>query len=70
MTKKLNRLLEQGMPLAFSYFPPPVSVPVILGMLFQQILAALFGKWLEYDGKRKTAAQSIVPSVEKRASGG
>ncbi|WP_102348947.1 bile acid:sodium symporter family protein [Bacillus sp. Marseille-P3661] len=32
--------------LAISYFPAPVAVPVIIGMLFQQILASLAGTLL------------------------
>jgi len=37
------RNISAGVVLATSYFPAPVAVPVILGMLFQQILASLFG---------------------------
>jgi predicted Na+-dependent transporter len=33
-----------GAVLAISYFPPPVAMPVILCMLFQQLLASLFGQ--------------------------
>ncbi|MFC5449432.1 bile acid:sodium symporter family protein [Paenibacillus aestuarii] len=32
-----------GAVLAVSYFPPPVAMPVIMCMLFQQLLASLFG---------------------------
>jgi predicted Na+-dependent transporter len=32
-----------GAVLAITYFPPPVAIPVITGMLFQQLLATLFG---------------------------
>jgi BASS family bile acid:Na+ symporter len=37
------RNISAGVVLATSYFPAPVAVPVILGMLFQQILASVFG---------------------------
>ncbi|NRG47839.1 bile acid:sodium symporter family protein [Bacillus sp. CRN 9] len=37
------RNISAGSVLAVSYFPPPVAVPVVIGMLFQQILAAIFG---------------------------
>jgi predicted Na+-dependent transporter len=33
-----------GAVLAISYFPPPVAMPVIVCMLFQQMLASLFGQ--------------------------
>lgn len=32
-----------GAVLAISYFPPPVAMPVIMCMLFQQLIASLFG---------------------------
>jgi predicted Na+-dependent transporter len=37
------RNLSAGAVLAVQYFPAPVALPVISGMLFQQILAAVFG---------------------------
>jgi bile acid:Na+ symporter, BASS family len=37
------RNISAGAVLAVSYFPAPVAVPVVIGMLFQQILASLFG---------------------------
>ncbi|MFE5320110.1 bile acid:sodium symporter family protein [Paenibacillus sp. NPDC056579] len=37
------RNLSAGAVLAISFFPPPVVLPVIAGMLFQQLLAALYG---------------------------
>jgi BASS family bile acid:Na+ symporter len=43
------RNLSAGAVLAISFFPPPVALPVVAGMLFQQILAALYGQRL---GKR------------------
>lgn len=37
------RNISAGAVLAVSYFPPPVAVPVVLGMVFQQLLASLAG---------------------------
>jgi predicted Na+-dependent transporter len=37
------RNISAGAVLAVSYFPPPVAVPVVLGMVFQQMLASLAG---------------------------
>jgi predicted Na+-dependent transporter len=37
------RNLSAGAVLATTFFPPPVALPVIAGMLFQQILAAIYG---------------------------
>lgn len=37
------RNISAGVVLATSYFPALVAVPVVLGMLFQQILASIFG---------------------------
>lgn len=37
------RNISAGSVLAITYFPAPVAIPVVLGMLFQQSLAALFG---------------------------
>lgn len=36
------RNISAGAVLAIAYFPPAVSMPVIVGMLFQQMLAALY----------------------------
>ncbi|TSB45228.1 bile acid:sodium symporter family protein [Alkalicoccobacillus porphyridii] len=40
------RNIGVGAAIAVVYFPPAVSLPVILGTLFQQVLAALFGKFI------------------------
>ncbi|MFC4320432.1 bile acid:sodium symporter family protein [Litchfieldia salsa] len=37
------RNISAGAVLAVSYFPAPVAVPVVIGMLFQQLLASFFG---------------------------
>ncbi|MCA1029549.1 bile acid:sodium symporter family protein [Bacillus timonensis] len=55
------RNISAGAVLAVAYFPPPVAVPVVVGMLFQQILASLYGVGLRkyFDkmesGERRTA---------------
>ncbi|UOQ45831.1 bile acid:sodium symporter family protein [Halobacillus salinarum] len=40
------RNISGGAVIAITYFPPPVAVPVIVGMLFQQILASFTGFFL------------------------
>ena len=40
------RNIAAGAVLAVTYFPAAVAVPVILGTLFQQILASVYGSWL------------------------
>ncbi len=40
------RNISAGAVLATTYFPPSAAVPVVLGMLFQQLCATLFGKIL------------------------
>lgn len=37
------RNISAGAVLAVSYFEPAVAVPVVIGMLFQQVLASIFG---------------------------
>lgn len=37
------RNISAGAVIAVQYFPAPVAVPVVVGMLFQQVLASLFG---------------------------
>ncbi|MDQ0268272.1 bile acid:sodium symporter family protein [Cytobacillus purgationiresistens] len=41
------RNISAGSVLAISYFPPLVALPVVIGVLFQQILAAIFGVIIE-----------------------
>ncbi|QHT45824.1 bile acid:sodium symporter family protein [Bacillus sp. SB49] len=45
------RNISGGAVIAITYFPPPVAVPVIVGMLFQQVLASFAGKRLDNFGK-------------------
>lgn len=41
------RNISAGTVLAVSYFPAPVAVPVVIGMLFQQVLASIYGFMLD-----------------------
>ncbi|WP_379161460.1 bile acid:sodium symporter family protein [Paenibacillus sp. sgz5001063] len=53
------RNISAGAVLAVSYFPAPVAVPVVLGMVFQQLLASLVGFLLSHRTKvRNTADQT------------
>lgn len=58
------RNIGAGSVLAIAYFPPAVALPVVLGMLFQQSLAALFGQFLRVVEKEEQTAP--VQAVEKR----
>ncbi|MDL4841156.1 bile acid:sodium symporter family protein [Aquibacillus rhizosphaerae] len=40
------RNISAGAVIAVAYFPPPVAVPVVIGMLFQQVLASIYGQLL------------------------
>lgn len=40
------RNIGAGAALAVAYFPPPVMVPIVAAILFQQVLAAALGKWM------------------------
>ncbi|WP_205620125.1 bile acid:sodium symporter family protein [Cohnella thermotolerans] len=50
------RNLSAGAVLAIQYFPPAVSLPVISGMLFQQLLAAAFGFRIGRSGRKRRAS--------------
>lgn len=55
------RNISAGAVLAVAYFPAPVAVPVVLGMVFQQLLASLVGFILGNRSRMKhTAEKSIV----------
>ena len=41
------RNIAVGVVVASTYFPPKVAMPVVFGMLFQQVLASQFSKVLE-----------------------
>lgn len=53
------RNLSAGAVIAIGFFPPPVVLPVIAGMLFQQLLAALYGHNL--DKKYRLKSQPSHP---------
>ncbi|WP_163540041.1 bile acid:sodium symporter family protein [Gracilibacillus sp. YIM 98692] len=40
------RNISAGAVIAVQYFPGPVAVPVVIGMLFQQVLASIYSKFL------------------------
>ncbi|WP_339255229.1 bile acid:sodium symporter family protein [Paenibacillus sp. FSL P2-0136] len=54
------RNLSAGAVLAVQYFPPAVALPVISGMLFQQILAACSGMFLRSRARRQEQARSAA----------
>ncbi len=39
--------ISAGAVIAVAYFPPPVAVPVVISMLFQQIQASIYGQLLK-----------------------
>lgn len=41
------RNISSGAVIAIAYFPPPVVIPVVVAMLFQQILASFFSHFLD-----------------------
>ncbi|UFT99692.1 bile acid:sodium symporter family protein [Radiobacillus kanasensis] len=41
------RNISAGAVIAVAYFPYPVAVPVVIGMLFQQVLASIYGYIIE-----------------------
>ncbi|WP_026568400.1 bile acid:sodium symporter family protein [Bacillus sp. UNC41MFS5] len=54
------RNISAGAVIAVSYFPAAVAVPVVVGMLFQQILASLNGYFLNRYYNRKVENQDSV----------
>lgn len=53
------RNISAGAVLAISYFPSLVVLPVVMGMLFQQIISSLFGTFLgKYFHKQEIEARS------------
>ncbi|WP_166242740.1 bile acid:sodium symporter family protein [Paenibacillus turpanensis] len=53
------RNISAGAVLATTFFPAAVAVPVILGMLFQQMLASLSGMFLAQQQRQKPAEGSL-----------
>lgn len=54
------RNISAGAVLAVSYFPAQVAVPVVVGMLFQQVLASLNGYFLDSYFNRVDKKQSFT----------
>jgi bile acid:Na+ symporter, BASS family len=55
------RNISAGAVIAVSFFPAAVAVPVIVGMLFQQILASLNGHFLDrYFNRRVSKHEPAV----------
>ncbi|OKP76144.1 hypothetical protein A3842_18145 [Paenibacillus sp. P3E] len=54
------RNISAGAVLAVSYFPAPVAVPVVLGMVFQQLLASLAGFLLSHRTKVRNSADQTT----------
>jgi bile acid:Na+ symporter, BASS family len=54
------RNISAGAVLAISYFPPPVALPVIIGMVFQQMMASSFA-YLFF--RTKTPREGVTPGV-------
>jgi len=54
------RNISAGAVIAVSYFPAAVAVPVVVGMLFQQVLASLNGHFLNRYYNRKVEKQDSV----------
>lgn len=55
------RNISAGAVIGVTYFPPAVAVPVVIGMLFQQILASLNGHFIaRYYDKRLEKQDSVA----------
>jgi bile acid:Na+ symporter, BASS family len=52
------RNISAGAVLAVSYFPAAVAVPVVIGMLFQQVLASIYGFLVDRHFNRQILAKS------------
>lgn len=54
------RNISTGVVIATAYFPAPVAIPVVLAMLFQQVLASVFGAFID-----KFYGKEVILSTEK-----
>jgi bile acid:Na+ symporter, BASS family len=56
------RNISAGAVLAVAYFPPAVAVPVVVAMLFQQLLASLYGHFLYriYDNPKHLKENQLI----------
>lgn len=52
------RNIAVGAALATAYFPPAVALPIVITILFQQVLASLFGRYLSRNNKQKQLVES------------
>ena len=52
------RNIAVGIVIASSYFPPRVALPVVFGMLFQQVIASQFSRIVEKYRKKMNVAES------------
>jgi len=50
--------LSAGAVLAIAYFPPPVALPAIIGMIFQQLLASIFA-FTMFRSSNSTKAETV-----------
>ncbi|MDI2587942.1 bile acid:sodium symporter [Psychrobacillus sp. NEAU-3TGS] len=56
------RNIAVGVIVATTYFPPKVAMPVVFGMLFQQVLAAVFSKVIQ----KMQLKNDVVPEISER----
>jgi predicted Na+-dependent transporter len=54
------RNISAGAVIAVTYFPAQVAVPVIIGVLFQQVLASFYGHMLDHSYKRLHGGLSTI----------
>lgn len=54
------RNIAFGVVVATSYFPPKIAMPVVFGMLFQQVLASFFSKVIEVYRRKYAANPTII----------
>lgn len=54
------RNISAGAVIGVTYFPAAVAVPVVIGMLFQQILASLYGYFLDWYYHKKSEVQDSI----------
>lgn len=59
------RNISCGLVIAITYFPPAVAVPIILGMIFQQPIAAMIPTFFKYvDGHKEKSTEAEVASAK------
>lgn len=57
------RNISVGSVLAVTYFPAPVAVPVVIGILFQQVLASLYGVIMKRHFSRKVLQEGHTSKI-------